>query len=330
MRISIRELMYIPAVFATAFGWLNLYGIVPALVVLAFWLWVRMGKEFGIFTIIWCLFAGLLLTPASTSPGSMPKRVQCRHQLRQLGFALLNYEAVNGRLPPAFITDGNGKPMHSWRVLILPYIEQSELYRQYRFDEPWDGPNNSKLAEVNVDVFRCPCRNCKPGHASYSIVASPNGAMRPDYGCELKDVTDGMDKTGLIVESSRDVPWTKPETLAVDELFEALRPNGSQSEERHTNSPRRNFSVAYIDGRVGRIGGGGTCEAYDALFSIDGNEPESALTFPFVDESKRGAGISPKYGVAVSAVGFCLLSLYPICEGTYRRGLRQVGLLPPR
>ena len=107
MRISIRELMYSLAVFSTAFGWLQFHGVWPALVVLALWLSVRNGRPELIVGIVLSLFVGVLLIPATTSPGPMPKQVVCRNQLRELGIALLNYEMVNGRLPPAFITDEN-------------------------------------------------------------------------------------------------------------------------------------------------------------------------------------------------------------------------------
>src|SRR5207248_2869881 len=65
--------------------------------------------------------------------------------IKQIGLALLNYHDTYGSFPPAYVADATGKPIHSWRVLILPFMEQSSLYNAYSMAEPWDGPNNRKL-----------------------------------------------------------------------------------------------------------------------------------------------------------------------------------------
>jgi len=73
---------------------------------------------------------------------------QCSGHLCQISLALHNYHDVFGCFPPAYIADSRGRPMHSWRVLILPFMEQVALYNAYHFEEPWDGPNNRKLARM--------------------------------------------------------------------------------------------------------------------------------------------------------------------------------------
>ena len=72
-------------------------------------------------------------------------KTHCKNNIKQIALALLMYEQAHGSFPPAYTADADGTPLHSWRVLILPYIEQQRLYDQYDFDEPWDGPNNSQL-----------------------------------------------------------------------------------------------------------------------------------------------------------------------------------------
>src|SRR4051812_11083639 len=64
----------------------------------------------------------------------------CDGQMRQIALAMRSYQADYGCLPPAYIADAQGKPMHSWRVLLLPYLDQAGLYDAYNFGEPWDGP----------------------------------------------------------------------------------------------------------------------------------------------------------------------------------------------
>ena len=89
------------------------------------------------------------------------RRSQCANNLKQIALAMHNYHDVFKSFPPAVITDKNGRPMHSWRVAILPFIEQAALYKNYKFDEPWDGPNNRNLDNIAIPVFRCPS---DPGH----------------------------------------------------------------------------------------------------------------------------------------------------------------------
>ena len=69
---------------------------------------------------------------------------------------MLNYESANGRFPPAYVADEKGRPMHSWRVLILPYLGEEELYKQYNMKDPWDSPHNRALASRMPKVYRCP------------------------------------------------------------------------------------------------------------------------------------------------------------------------------
>ena len=114
----------------------------------------------------------LALLTLLPGPGSRPagKRSICLSNLKQIAIALHNYHDVYGSFPPAYVADKQGRPMHSWRVLILPYLEYAALYEQYRFDEPWNGPNNIKLVEHVPDVFQCPS-NESEGNTCTNYVA---------------------------------------------------------------------------------------------------------------------------------------------------------------
>ena len=81
-----------------------------------------------------------LLLPAVQASREAARRAQCANNLKQIGLAFHNYHDAHKTFPPAYIPDKDGKPMHSWRVLILPYLEQQALYKRYNFDEPWDSP----------------------------------------------------------------------------------------------------------------------------------------------------------------------------------------------
>ncbi len=97
-----------------------------------------------------------LLLPAMNAAHDSFYRAHCIHCLFDISMALDTYHQVNGCYPPAYIADKDGKPMHSWRVLILPYLLGGGAHLQYRFDEPWNGPNNKKLLPQRPYDYACP------------------------------------------------------------------------------------------------------------------------------------------------------------------------------
>ena len=97
--------------------------------------------------LVGCLFTVSLLLPAFRSAREAARRAQCTNNLKQIGLAFHNYHEANGCLPPAAITDGSGKPLLSWRVALLPFIEASPLYSRFHLDEPWDSPHNLALLD---------------------------------------------------------------------------------------------------------------------------------------------------------------------------------------
>ena len=104
-----------------------------------------------------CLgIGGALVLPAVQAAREAARRALCSNNLKQIGLALHNYSAIYDCFPPAFVPDEDGRPMHSWRVLILPYLGEQALYDQYRFDEPWDSPHNSALAALMPSIYQCP------------------------------------------------------------------------------------------------------------------------------------------------------------------------------
>ncbi len=150
--------------------------------------------------------------------------------LKQLALAMHDYNDARGHLPGAngpYVGPKGAASPHpaSWRVLILPYIEQQALFDLYRFDEPWDGPNNIELVKRMPRTFRHPkadSENVPAGHTHYRVFVS-----RPDAkpsalftdgmpGPKLEEISDGMANTILIVEAAEAVPWTMPEVLLYD------------------------------------------------------------------------------------------------------------------
>ena len=159
--------------------------------------------------------------------------------------------------------------MHSWRVLILPYIEQQELYKEYRFDEPWDGPNNRQLAHRMPKIYALHGDH-KPGRTitNYLAVVGPNTVWRPGKPMTVKDVKDGVSNTIMIAENrGRDVHWMEPRDLEFDNMDWTINsPNGISSK---YDAP----AAVFLDCSVRRLSPKLAPTALQALFTIDGHEP---------------------------------------------------------
>jgi hypothetical protein len=171
-----------------------------------------------------CLFVIALFLPAvGTAPHSL--RSLCRNNLKQLAIAMHNYHDVYRCFPPAYVPDKNGRPMHSWRVLLLPFMEAGHLYKQYRFDEPWNGPHNRKLAARPVDAFRCPADTGRETDSSYFVVVGPKTVFPGAVPIRIKDITDGTFSTILLVEAADSgINWLEPRDLSYVEAIRGLNP----------------------------------------------------------------------------------------------------------
>jgi len=149
-------------------------------------------------------------------PGAASARAVSSNNLKQIGLALHNYHDTFGVFPAAAIVDKKGKPLLSWRVAILPYIEQDALYRQFKLDEPWDSPHNIKLSKVVVKVFQLPYGEEKPGMTHYRAFVGNGAAFDPIQGLKLTQFSDGASNTLFAVEAAEGVPWTKPDDIEFD------------------------------------------------------------------------------------------------------------------
>jgi hypothetical protein len=152
-------------------------------------------------------------------PMTASARAQSSNNLKQIGLALHNYHDVHGVLPAAAIVDKKGKPLLSWRVAILPYIEQNNLYQQFKLDEPWDSEHNLKLSKTVVKVYSLPYsapEKGKENHTHYRVFVGNGTAWDPIQGLKLSQFTDGTSNTFFVVEAAESVPWTKPEEIEFD------------------------------------------------------------------------------------------------------------------
>jgi hypothetical protein len=201
------------------------------------------------------------------------KEVRLFGNLQRIALAMLQYESTKGTFPSAAICDRDGKPLLSWRVAILPYLdlEQPELYNQFHLDEPWDSEHNKRLLEKMPQIFTSPGQDGgKPGMTRYvvptgkeTVFPTPNKAMQFNF-------TDGAAKTIIVVEAEpgKAVPWTKPDDLAID----PKKPHAGLKDSRPGG-----FFAAFVDTHVQLIPADVAADVLAALFTPAGGEPNHTV-----------------------------------------------------
>jgi prepilin-type processing-associated H-X9-DG protein len=171
--------------------------------------------------------------------------MQDRNNLKQIGIAFHAYSNSQGFMPPQAICDVKGKPLLSWRVAILPYIEQQDLYRKFKLDEPWDSPHNKKLLPLMPKIYAPVAGAAAEPDSTFYQVFTGEGTIytKPDVRRRIYNITDGTSNTFMVAEAHKGVPWTKPEDMVV--TAKSLPKLGGQF--------KGFFNVAFCDGSVRRI-----------------------------------------------------------------------------
>lgn len=257
--------------------------------------WPRWSGRVLLVTILLLLVAvpvswlcGVIQTARESS-----NRATCKCRLKQFGVALHNYHDAHGSFPPAFVLGPDGQKWHSWRVLLLPQLEQQKLFDEYRFDEPWDGPNNRKLIVKMPEIFACPSQPCPTkkavllsigelgcagggpsvpsGFTSFAAAFGEDCVFRGVRPVSIKDITDGMSNTLLIGECTRTkIPWTKPDDIDI-----AISPKLGDADgfgSPHSNGGGAHFLMG--DGMVRFIPTSLPQTTLDRLFDRNGRENE--------------------------------------------------------
>jgi hypothetical protein len=211
-----------------------------------------------------------LLLPAVQAAREAARRAQSTNNMKQIGLALHNYHSACGAFPAGYSADEDGKPLLSWRIHILPYIEEQNLYNEFHLDEPWDSEHNKKLIEKIPQIYQSPNSTAKPGMTNYLGASGADGIfVRPkansSAGTRFAQITDGTSNTIMVVEvpEKSAVIWTQPADFAPTEknlkegLF-GMRPGGA--------------IVGFCDGSVRFLGSGIDMGVLKALFTKSGGE----------------------------------------------------------
>jgi hypothetical protein len=227
--------------------------------------------EILLILVILAIVVGLLLPAINTGGCRGGRRSACLNNQHQIVIALFNYEDKKGSFPPAFIPDKNGKPMHSWRVLILPYLDRKDLYDQYDFNEPWDGPNNRKLAEKMPQIFGCPSNLNSPNCTGYAMLVGPHAFSPGPTGRTMKEIStaDGTSTTLMLVEAvDAKINWLEPRDLNVEEMTFHINKGPKEISSRHPGCA----VVSFCDGHQLTLHEDIKPETLKALTTVDGGE----------------------------------------------------------
>ncbi len=203
------------------------------------------------------------LTTEIQSSRNRAQRSLSFSNIKQLGLAMHNYHSVHGHFPPPTLLGPDGKTVHSWRVALLPYLDEQDLYDEYRTDEPWDSPHNKKLIKKMPSTYGHPFAKTEPGHTSYFVLTGKETVFVGNKGTSIRDILDGTSNTILVVESKPEVPWTKPTDIAYDSKKPLPKLGGYDPE---------GFCTGFCDGSARFLSQGTVEKTLRAWFSMDGGE----------------------------------------------------------
>ncbi len=236
--------------------------------------WRTLGRTI---VVLGCFFVvGALILPAFQRP-NRGRRSPCKNNFKQIGLALHNYHDTYNCFPPAFVLGPDGKPWHSWRVLILPFLDAQPLAEKYRFDEPWNGPNNAKLLDQRPEVFACRehagAVNVPMRQTSYVAVVGSETAWPGTTSIRVADISDGTSNTVMVVEvRNAGILWTAPNDLS---FAEASAPPTDQEGRQPSSAHTGGGHVLLGDGTVRFVNTNLAPDIWKALLTCDGGEAVS-------------------------------------------------------
>ena len=209
------------------------------------------------------------------------KAKECANRLSQICLALLNYENQRNSFPPLYSVDSNGRPLHSWRVLILPFLDELHLYNQIRLDEPWNSPHNSQFHRRVPNVYQCPDnKDIKDtANCTYSVIKDdrhcfPEGGRTSRSSIDYISTHDGASNTIAIVEVKKPFCWMDPSAdLTLEEFSSGINTRQSRAGSFHPGG----INVVAFSCEIHFLGDSTNSQTLRALATRNGGE---SVSFP--------------------------------------------------
>jgi hypothetical protein len=210
--------------------------------------------------------AGVFLGQAAVDAAKRAEGTVVKNHLKQLVLAMHNYHDVYQRFPPAAIRDAQGRPLLSWRVALLPFVDENRLYHQFHLDEPWDSPHNKPLLAKMPQVFSPRSSTLRAeGKTTLLVPVGKQTIFGPPEGVTIREITDGTSNTILIVDAdeAHAVFWTKPDDLNVD---------GVDAKQALFGTRKEGVLCAFADGSVRLLDPQITSQLVHELLTRNGGE----------------------------------------------------------
>jgi prepilin-type processing-associated H-X9-DG protein len=344
VQFTLRDLLLLCVVLASALATFPIgFGMTFFFLILIIFGWRRstlrkMKIIFLALILFWCLvyifFYGLL--PPSFEARDSINRMLCNLNLFRIGSALNEFQSVRQHLPPAHTADAQGKPLHSWRTMILPFLYHQSFYYQLDLKKPWNDLRNKQLQTVNISEYACSAASRKqdPHFTNYIAITGPHTLWPDDRPGDLDHIPDGSAQTILAIEIGQsDIAWGEPRDLTLKEMEERLNaydPNGAFSphqcrESGYFSDQVPAVNVLFADGHVAFCTKDLLQKYLQAMVTPDGGE---RINIKEVDgilvDQDEGSGprpiliLSRVYSRIIFIVSSLLLIFLP-----YRRQLKQ-------
>ncbi len=239
---------------ASALGLLLIGGLLLGLILLV------IAKSSGL---------GLIAPSSATRFGSTAEVVGCANNLTRIGQAILRYEQDKGHFPPAYVVDKDGKPLYSWRVIILPYLGEDALYAAFDKAKPWDAPENMALISRMPSVYRCPTEVDIDDESCYLAIRGEGLFFDGSQGRKRNELVDPIESILMVVEARKTgIAWTEPRDF-IDTQVDWNRQQANGIGSQHLSG---GFHILTADGEVHHLGPMVTAEALHAMATVEGNE----------------------------------------------------------
>jgi hypothetical protein len=280
MQFTIRDILIVFVIFATCMGMYGIYGIVLAVYLLVGIIVVYQNRTLiGLLIYITIGLMPYMVLWHNADPNFRQRH--CRYRLEFIEESLELYDTNNGHFPPAVYVDAKTRTRHSWRVLSNEF-RPGKSFKNYDFEEPWNGSKNKKLMKPDGEGYRCPLDwgDEEYGMTNYVAVIGNDTLWPENQACSINDIPDGAYKTILLIEwPQSDIPWIEPRDLTIEQVCAMVESEKSEIFAGHTvyngfwYSADIGINALFADGKVRFLPVEFLRKNIKALLTRNGGEP---------------------------------------------------------